>query len=171
MGGQIALVYASMYPSEVKSLWLLDPAGLWSVPKTEISQEIYDKGLESIRVKNAEDTKYYLKVFFFKPPFIPGSLMYLLTQNRLHNFDTDKKVYKDIIDFSIEKRVAGMNIPALIVWGDTDRVIDMKSADVLHKLLPRSEVIIMKNTGHLPMMEEPEESAKDYLKFRKSLLH
>jgi pimeloyl-ACP methyl ester carboxylesterase len=32
--------------------------------------------------------------------------------------------------------------------------------------MPRSEVIIMPGIGHLPMIEKPRKSAKDYLKFR-----
>jgi hypothetical protein len=35
--------------------------------------------------------------------------------------------------------------------------------------MPASEVIMMKGLGHLPMLEEPRQSAKDYLKFREAL--
>jgi pimeloyl-ACP methyl ester carboxylesterase len=42
------------------------------------------------------------------------------------------------------------------------------AADVLHKLLPRSQVIIMPGIGHLPMLERPRQSAADYLRFRET---
>ena len=35
MGGQIALLYSALYPTEVNSLWLLSPAGVWSAPKSD----------------------------------------------------------------------------------------------------------------------------------------
>jgi hypothetical protein len=35
--------------------------------------------------------------------------------------------------------------------------------------MPASEVIIMKGLGHLPMIEQPRQSAEDYLKFRNSM--
>jgi len=42
-------------------------------------------------------------------------------------------------------------------------------ADALHKMLPNSEVVIMPDIGHLPMVEAPEASATDYLRFRDAL--
>ena len=35
-------------------------------------------------------------------------------------------------------------------------------------MIPASEVIMMKGLGHLPMLEEPRQSAEDYLKFREA---
>jgi pimeloyl-ACP methyl ester carboxylesterase len=76
---------------------------------------------------------------------------------------------KEISSDSAEKYVTGLMTPTLIVWGDKDRVISPATAEILHKLMPASEVIMMKGVGHLPMLEEPRQSAKDYLKFRNSL--
>jgi pimeloyl-ACP methyl ester carboxylesterase len=36
-------------------------------------------------------------------------------------------------------------------------------------LLVRSEAVIMRNVGHLPMVEAPEACALDYLRFRAGL--
>jgi pimeloyl-ACP methyl ester carboxylesterase len=68
-----------------------------------------------------------------------------------------------------EKYVAGLKTPTLIAFGNKDRVINPDTAEVLHKLMPRSEVIIMPDVGHLPMLEQPRKSADDYLKFRTAL--
>jgi pimeloyl-ACP methyl ester carboxylesterase len=69
----------------------------------------------------------------------------------------------------VEKRVKGLAIPTLIVWGEKDRVFNVATAEVLHKLMPRSQVIIMPNVGHLGMIERPRQSAEDYLRFHASL--
>ena len=63
----------------------------------------------------------------------------------------------------------GLPTPALIVWGDKDRTLNVGGAGVLHKLLPRSQVVIMGGVGHLPMIERPQQSAADYLQFRAGL--
>jgi len=60
-------------------------------------------------------------------------------------------------------------IPALIVWGAQDHLINPATAEILHQLLPHSQVIIMPGVGHLPMLEKPEQSAADYIKFRTAL--
>jgi hypothetical protein len=52
---------------------------------------------------------------------------------------------------SVEQRISGMHVPALIVWGDRDRAIHVGTADVPHGLLPRSQV----------MIERPNQSAED----------
>jgi pimeloyl-ACP methyl ester carboxylesterase len=69
----------------------------------------------------------------------------------------------------MEARVRGLATPALIVWWDRDRVLDVTSAEVLHKLLPASRVVIMPGLGHMPMFEQPKKSADVYLKFRQGL--
>jgi triacylglycerol lipase len=49
-------------------------------------------------------------------------------------------------------------------------VLDPSGAEILHQLLPNSRISIMPNTGHLPMLEAPERSAENYLRFRDSLV-
>jgi pimeloyl-ACP methyl ester carboxylesterase len=52
------------------------------------------------------------------------------------------------------------------VWGSEDRVLNVEASKILNKLMPRSQVIVMQHIGHLPMFENPKQSAQDYLKFR-----
>jgi pimeloyl-ACP methyl ester carboxylesterase len=47
-------------------------------------------------------------------------------------------------------------IPTLIIWGDRDPVVEMKSGFELQKQL-RAEMVLMKNVGHMPYEERPEE--------------
>jgi len=53
----------------------------------------------------------------------------------------------------------------LILWGDTDRLLDVSCTEVLEKGLPSSTTVIMKDCGHVPMMERPEETARHYIGF------
>ncbi|MBO0912202.1 MAG: alpha/beta fold hydrolase [Acidobacteria bacterium] len=54
-------------------------------------------------------------------------------------------------------KIAG--IPALLVWGDKDRVVDPRSARAIKALLPEAEVQMVAGAGHLPYDECPEEFA------------
>jgi pimeloyl-ACP methyl ester carboxylesterase len=81
----------------------------------------------------------------------------------------EKRILKEIAADSAEKYVDGLKTPTLIVFGNKDRVIHPATANILHKLMPRSEVIIMSGIGHVPMIEQPRKSAGDYLKFRAAL--
>jgi pimeloyl-ACP methyl ester carboxylesterase len=55
--------------------------------------------------------------------------------------------------------------PVLILWGEYDRVLDVSSVEVMRPLVPQAEVVIMKDTGHVPMIERPAETAAHYLRF------
>jgi abhydrolase domain-containing protein 6 len=53
----------------------------------------------------------------------------------------------------------------LILWGDNDRVLHMSGAKILESVMPNATKVIMKNVGHVPMVEKPEESANIFLSF------
>jgi pimeloyl-ACP methyl ester carboxylesterase len=169
MGGHISMMYASLYPDEVKSLWLLDPGGIWSAPPSELREVISTTGENPLMARNEDE---FAKIFAFvmaDPPFIPRPMLNVMAKERIRNYELEKRILKDIVNDSAEKYVTGLKTPTLIVFGDKDRVINPATAEVLHKLMPRSEVIIMKGIGHLPMIEQPQKSAEDYLKFRATL--
>ncbi len=65
----------------------------------------------------------------------------------------------------LEALLADIRQPVLILWGENDRIIDKSSIDVMRPLLPDAEIVIMKDTGHVPMLERPEESSRHYLDF------
>ncbi|MGA9111194.1 MAG: alpha/beta hydrolase [Smithella sp.] len=169
MGGQISMMYAFYYPDEVKSLWLIDPGGIWSAPKSEFYELITKTGENPLMARNEDE---FAKIFAFvmaDPPFIPRPMLNVMAQERIRNYDLEKRIMKEMSSDSAEKYVTGLTTPTLIVWGDKDRVINPATAEILHKMIPASEVIMMKGLGHLPMLEEPRQSAEDYLKFREAL--
>lgn len=170
MGGQIAMTYAARYPAEVASLWLLDPSGVWSAPKSEYFKIIEETGRNPLMVKSGDDFAQLIKFVMNKPPFFPRPMINVLAQERINNYDLEERIFKQLMDAgSVEKIVSGLPIPTLIVWGDKDRVLNIAGAEILHKLMPCSQVIIMPDIGHIPMMEWPQQSAKDYLSFRAPL--
>lgn len=169
MGGQIAMAYAARYPGEVGSLWLLNPAGILNAPKSELAKIFLETGRNPLIARSEED---FAKTFAFvmsDPPFVPRPFLDVLAQERIRNADLEERIFLQIATASVERSVAGMKTPTLIVWGEHDRVIHVGTAEVLHKLLPRSQVVVMPGIGHLPMLESPRESADDYLRFRATL--
>jgi pimeloyl-ACP methyl ester carboxylesterase len=169
MGGHIALTYAALHPEEIASLWLLDPGGVWSAPASETRKIISETGRNPLMARNEDEFAQLLAFVMTKPPFLPRPMLNVMAQLRMRNFALEERIFGQLHTDSVEKRVAGLTTPALIVWGEQDRALHVGSADVLHKLMPRSQVIVMPGVGHLPMMERPRRSAEDYLRFRASL--
>ncbi|MCE5211920.1 MAG: alpha/beta hydrolase [Deltaproteobacteria bacterium] len=169
MGGHISMMYAFLYPDDVKSLWLIDPGGVWTAPHSELREIINKTGKNPLMAKNEEQFTDIFKYVMEDHPFIPRPILNVMAQERIANYNLEERIFKQLSDDSAERYVKDIQTPTLIVWGDKDRVLNPAAADVLHKLMPNSQVVLMKGLGHLPMIEQPHLCAEDYLKFRDKL--
>lgn len=169
MGGQIALTYAALHPKEVQSLWVLTAGGVWSAPPSEMRKRIASTGRNPMIVKNEEEFAQLVAAVTAVPLPVPRRFLDVVAQERIKNHDLEQRIFKQLAEDSVEKRIRGLDIPALVVWGAQDRILHPGSAGVLQMLLTRSEVVMMEGVGHLPMLEQPEKAALDYLQFRARL--
>jgi proline iminopeptidase len=51
----------------------------------------------------------------------------------------------------------GMELPALIIVGEDDFICSPPAAEVLHREIPNSKLLIIENAGHFPWMEQPKQ--------------
>ena len=165
MGGQIALTYAARHPAEVKSLWLLAPAGVWTAPASDVRRTIETTGSNPLLVRSEREFADLVPIVMEDPPFLPRPMLNVLARSRIANADLEERIFQQIAVDSIEGRVAGLMTPALIVWGDKDRALHVGSGEILRALMPNAKLIIMPGIGHVPMLERPKESAAEYLRF------
>lgn len=166
MGGHIALTWAAKYPTEILSLWLLSPGGVWSAPTAERQKIQQETGKNPLMASTADEFRALYGLVMNDPPYIPSPILNVFAKERIKNFTLEEKIFKQITADSVEERVKGLETPALIVWGERDRVLSKDSAGILHQLMPNSTVIIMPEIGHLPMVEAARRTARDYLQFR-----
>ena len=166
MGGAISTYYASEYPEDVITLALFDSAGVKSPVKSELATYL-EKGENPLVVKTRDDFDRLTAFTFVDPPYIPGVIKSYFTEKAIANKEFNEKIFSDISKDrgGVEGRLSKIQIRTLILWGDTDRVIHPSSAEVFHKGIKNSEVVIMKACGHGPMIERPQETADHYLKF------
>ena len=83
--------------------------------------------------------------------------MSLRTGNRKAFIDRAK------IDFNLNKKsnlakLKSVKSPTLLIWGAKDTWIPLENGKRMDSLLPNSKLVILKNSGHVPMEENPEES-------------
>jgi len=57
-------------------------------------------------------------------------------------------------------RVAPLQRPTLVVWGDHDRVLPARHFDAAVKALPHAQSHLFADTGHMPQIERPDECAR-----------
>ncbi len=67
---------------------------------------------------------------------------------------------------NIEGRLAGIDVPALLVWGKDDRITPPEVAERFQALLPDSRLTFLPCCGHAPMLEQADafnEAVADWL--------
>jgi haloalkane dehalogenase len=62
-------------------------------------------------------------------------------------------------------RVAALDLPALILWGEQDRFAGVKMAHRFHEELPGSELVVFEGTGHFAWDDEPERATRALVDF------
>lgn len=153
MGGQVAAVYALAHPERVQSLVLFAPAGV--VPSSAEAN-----GLPLV-IRSEADFDAMLKGAFVKPPNVPGIVKPYFVEQAIANADFAEKVRADLRarPQPLAERIAAMQPPTLVVWGDTDRILDVSGASIWRAHLVHGDVVVLPQTGHAAMLERPSESA------------
>ncbi|HWJ49884.1 MAG TPA: alpha/beta hydrolase [Solirubrobacteraceae bacterium] len=59
------------------------------------------------------------------------------------------------VGYAVLERLPEIVCPTLIAWGDRDRLIPVKDADVFAEMIPDSRKVIFEDTGHMAMLERP----------------
>ena len=171
MGGAISVAYAAKYPSEVKSLWLVDSAGFWSAG---IHEALAGATLENnpLLINSNEDFYKMYDFVMYKPPYLPKSVKAVFAQERIANKELHAKILEQIVTDNVEERakvIAQYKIPTLVVWGEKDQIIKPETVNLIKEIIPQSEVIMMPEVGHVPMVEALDKTADDYKAFREKL--
>ena len=170
MGGWFAGAYAARYPAEVISVGLLNAAGVQSPQLSEVMR-MGQKGENPLLLKDENDVDRLMSLIFVQPPFMPYPIKKWFSREALANKIINQKIMGDIATdiFSLENDLPKIAAPALILWGEKDKIIDVSSVPVFEKGLKSYKTVIIKDCGHAPMLEKPQETANAYLAFLKSV--
>lgn len=167
MGGHIAALYAVRQPDEVLSLALLNNAGVTSPTKSEMFQRIQRGEPNPLVVRKPEDFDALMHFIFVTPPEMPESLKRHFAEQSMANREHYDRIFAQLRAqyVPLEPELPKIQAPTLLLWGDQDRVLDVSSIEVMKPLLKKPSVVIMKDCGHVPMLERPEETAQHYQSF------
>jgi abhydrolase domain-containing protein 6 len=169
MGGSIAGNYAATYPDMVKTLALFDSAGVVSPVKSERAL-LLEKGINPLVAKDIKGYDRLLEIVFNKPPKLPSVIKKYLAKQAIKDAPLNEKIYNEITNTdlnALESKLNKITAPTLVVWGDSDKVIDVSSVPIFEKNIKGSKSAIIKECGHLPMMEKSQETASIYQDFLK----
>lgn len=146
-GGRVAIKYLFQYQNNYPktALCLVDSAGI--KPKRGLIYKI--KVSKYKRLKQKAEVNLKLK-------------------EKLSQFGSDdfkklnpimKETFKNIVNEDLSMFARYISCRTLIVWGDKDKETKIYMAKRLHKLIKKSELKIIKKTGHFCFLENKEEFA------------
>jgi len=167
MGGHIGALYAARYPEQVLSLALLDNAGVSAPQKSELLERLERGEPNPLVVRSPEDFEHLLDFVFVGAPLLPGTLKQYLAEKAVANSARNERIFAQLISryIPLEPELPKILAPTLLLWGEQDRALHVSSIEVMQPLLKRPTVVIMKDCGHAPMIERPQETAAHYQAF------
>jgi pimeloyl-ACP methyl ester carboxylesterase len=76
-----------------------------------------------------------------------------------------------LIDVDLRHAVPTLDVPALVIVGEHDRVTPPAAAVELSAALPQGRLVVIPGAGHFPMLERPDELAEELRAFATAALN
>ena len=159
MGGAISLRYSYLYPEKLNNLILITSASNSCISVESEYSKLVSKGLNPLITNNLEDYEKLLDFVMYERSYIPSPILEVLSEKKMERKILDEKIFNDFVSNMTQEEdiLNKITTKTLIVWGEYDRIIDLKCANILEKNIINSKKIVFKNVGHVPQMEVPEE--------------
>jgi len=174
MGGYIAGNFSAQHPMRVKNLWLIGPFGVGGSEKSEMFSEIKNGQNPIVLPRTELEFIQLLDFLFVEPPYMPEPIVKYLAMKAEQRVALNTKIFEQIHrmkngethpESPLNEVLKNYNGPVLVSWGQEDRVLHISGANILKKVIPQAQINIMPNVGHLPMLENPKETANSFLAF------
>ncbi|MFQ5983061.1 MAG: alpha/beta fold hydrolase, partial [Woeseiaceae bacterium] len=155
--------YALTHPERLKSLTLIDSAGVHSGHKSELELAVEDD-INPLVVSSMDEFDRMLRFIMLKRIPVPKFLKRVLLEVHLRHFEFLDGIFwtivREALDQSLTDRLGEVAMPTLIMWGRHDRVIDVSCAEVMAAAIPDNRVVVFEDAGHVPIIECPAEAAR-----------
>jgi pimeloyl-ACP methyl ester carboxylesterase len=160
MGGMIAAEIASIAPHRAEKLVLANAAGFW-LDEAPIPDFFVMTPAESRDVLFHDPASPLAMMMLPDSPPPPEVLLEVLGA-----FASSAKLLWPLpSDPALLKRLHRLTMPALVLWGESDRLIPPAHARAWERALPDARVVMLPGTGHLPQYEQPEAWVQAVLEF------
>jgi len=162
MGGAIALRYAGYYSEHVNSLILIDSMGMVQTKSDGVKLvERSDKNpLYDVCTEERLDTLLHYSMY--KVPDHFNLFKDRILKEKCHRRELEKVMYEDLYkDVDLSVVATTIHIPALILWGEKDRMTHVDDATLFHHTIQGSRLVILKEVGHVPLLEAPQQTSSE----------
>ncbi len=165
MGGLLAVEAATNNPARFEQLVLVSAAGIintWSPQLRatatawawkEFGPRFAARGRQIVSRPRSREAVF--RPFVRYPNRLREDLLLEQIVNGLKRAEGFGDALQSLIFHDSRERLAAIEIPTLVVWGLSDRVIPVAAAASYHRRIPHSRLEIFERTGHVPQLERP----------------
>jgi pimeloyl-ACP methyl ester carboxylesterase len=152
-GGWIAAEMATMAPRDVAKLVLVGAMGI-KPPEGDIFDQAIVSYIDYARA-GFHDQKAFDKIYGAEP-----------STDQLEAWDIAREMCFRIAwkpymySQTLPHLLASVKVPALIVWGDKDRIVPVSAGKRYLSALPNAKLEVIENCGHCVDLEQPERLAR-----------
>ncbi len=163
LGGQIAWEFTTRFPQKVHKLALLDAVGYpFNKPVAQIFR-LAQNPIMAVVMKKITPRFFIAKNI--KEVYENDNLITDATIDRYYAMSLREGSRQAFVDRSNQKQfdnsaaIKTIENPVLILWGENDKWVSPDFAYRFHDDLKNDTLVFIKQCGHIPMEEKPEESA------------
>jgi pimeloyl-ACP methyl ester carboxylesterase len=165
MGGFISVEAATGWPDRFRRLVLVSAAGIlntWNPEERAVAtawawrvfgRHYHARGRWIVSHPRAREAVF--RPFVRYPARLRADLLFEQIDSGLRKAEGFGDALHAVIRRDIRERLAAIEMPTMIVWGQSDRVIPMSAALSYHRRIPHSRLEIFERTGHVPQLERP----------------
>jgi abhydrolase domain-containing protein 6 len=160
VGGSFAAEMAAIWPERVKRLTLIAPFGLFDAK--DPAPDPWAQRPDLIPGLMTADPDIYRKLK--EMPLGANSTEWPIEQTRAA--EAAARIFWPLGNTRLERRLALIKAPTLIIWGENDRLMPRSYAGTIAKAIrAKTETKIIAGAGHLAELDKPDEVAAAILGF------
>jgi pimeloyl-ACP methyl ester carboxylesterase len=165
MGGLIATELALEAPDAFERLVLVSAAGIINTWRPQeravitawgwrrIAPLFADRGRQIVARPRLRSAVFASIVRY--PNRLGDDILVEQIANGLREADGFEPALADLIGTDFREGLSSIEMPTMIVWGLSDRVVPVAAAASYHRRIPHSRLEIFERTGHVPQLERP----------------
>lgn len=160
MGGAITLLNAIEHSHNLKGAVLVcTGAKLGVLPSIR----------EGLRSRFEETVKYVVGPRQFSSKTNLETIRFVTNEILKCNSFVAASDYEACNSFDVRQKLHSISIPTLIIAGEEDKMAPTTWSTYLKENIPKSKLVVMRDTSHLPMLEKPSEFNRHLNEFVMSL--
>ena len=165
-GGRIISKIADLEPDLVNNLFYIASSGFYEYEEID-DKNVYQKEIDDMILKYPEMAEGQVNDFFEGDKYPNWITQYEELQTHEGFARALISTTKNLVTLDdVHSKINSLDIPVYTFWGEFDNVVVYdKFKDRINKLLPTRKEFFIRNSGHLPHMENQDEFEKIFFKY------